>query len=65
VGVIREHDVRAEEDVVLDGGELEEAAGVDANARADAVPELERRVRANGNVVADDARRSESRRRSW
>src|SRR5438270_7300117 len=47
VGVVREHDVRAEKDVVFDVGQLQKAAGVDANARPDAVAELERRMGAD------------------
>src|SRR5712692_164175 len=52
MGVIGEDDVRADEHIVLEGHELEEAPGVDAHARAEAVAELERRMRADGNVVA-------------
>ena len=43
-----------DEDVVLDGHQLEEAAAVDAHAAADAVAELEHGVGADADVVADD-----------
>src|SRR5688572_5845839 len=52
--IIGEDDMRPEEDVVLDGHELEETPGVDPHVRADAVAELERRVRPDGDVVPDD-----------
>src|SRR6185503_4169465 len=53
VRIVGEHDVRPEEDVVVDRGELEEASGVNAYTRADPVTELERRMRSDGDVVAD------------
>src|SRR5207302_4051273 len=40
--------------VVVDLRELEEAPGVHAHPRADAIAEFERRVRPDRNVVADD-----------
>ena len=51
--IVGEDDVRAEEDVVLDDAVLEEAAGMDANPVTDAVAVLERRVRPDGDVVAE------------
>jgi len=53
VRVVGEDDVGADEDVVLDGHELEKAAAVDAHAAADAVTELEDGVGADADVVAD------------
>src|SRR6266550_910321 len=53
VRIVREHHVRPEKDVVFDVGELEEATGVDADARADPITELDRCVRPDGDVVAD------------
>src|SRR5450756_1342900 len=53
VRVVGEDDVGADEDVVLDGHQLEEAAAVDAHAAADAVAELEDGVGADADVVAD------------
>ena len=53
VRVVGEDDVGPDEDVVLDGHELEEAAAVDAHAAADAVAELEHGVGADADVVAE------------
>ena len=53
VRVVGEDDVGADEDVVLDGHELEEAAGVDAHAAADTVAELEHGVGADADVVTE------------
>ncbi len=52
VRVVGEDDVGPDEDVVLDGHELQEAAAVDAHAAADAIAELEHRVGADADVVA-------------
>src|SRR6267378_1448722 len=51
--IVGEHHVGSEEDVVVDPGELEEAAGVDAHTRADPIAELDRCVRPNRDVIAD------------
>src|SRR5438093_3622646 len=51
--IVREHDVRSEKHVVVDLRQLEEASGMDAHPRADAVAELERRVCPHRDVVAD------------
>src|SRR5882672_7107850 len=53
VRIVGEHHVRPEKDVVIDLGELEEAAGVDSDARAHSITELEGRVGPDGDVVAD------------
>src|SRR3972149_3136101 len=52
--VVREHDGRPEEPPALDRGELEEAAGVDPHAAADAIAELEGGVRPDRDVVPHD-----------
>jgi hypothetical protein len=46
--------VRAEEDVVLDDAILQKATRVDPHAVPDLVSELEYRVGANRDVVAED-----------
>src|SRR5213594_556971 len=51
--IVGEHYVGPEEDVVVDLGQLEEAPGVDADARADPVAELDRRMSSNRDVIAD------------
>ena len=53
VRVVGEDDVGTDEDVVLDGHELEEAAAVDTDAAADPIAELEHGVGADADVVAE------------
>ena len=52
--IVSKDDVGRDEDIVLDGHQLKEAASVDAHSVADPVPRLEHRVGSDRDIVADD-----------